>query len=278
MKSLRVRGRRFEYGGTIPAVMGILNVTPDSFSDGGSTVPLEERIRTLVNSGARILDVGGESTRPGAPEVPPEAEFERIAPAVTLAKKIFPDIFISVDTRKACVARNALELGADIINDVSGFRFDPEMPRTVATFDSGVVIMHSRALPETMQDSGNLVYSDLTGEVSGFLSEAAETALRAGIHRDSIILDPGFGFAKTAEQCVALLRAGNALRELGYPLLSGPSRKSFLGKITGETVPAGRDYATCGAAILSAVNGYEFLRVHNVKAVLDALKVFFAGI
>ena len=266
MTVLNFRGRPFPLGG-FPKIMGILNVTPDSFSDGGSRLPLAERIETLIREGADIIDIGGESTRPGSHEVPVEQELERVLPAVRAVREISKEIFISIDTRKSKVAEEALKLGADIINDVSGFLFDPGLASVTARYDAGAIVMHSRSTPDKMQSKENLVYAGgLIDTVVEELRGMMERVIACGVRRDAIILDPGIGFAKTGEQSAAL----------GCPLLSGPSRKSFIGRITGEENPLERDFGTCGSTIASAAKGYQIIRVHNVKAALDSLKVYCA--
>ncbi len=276
MTVLKFRGRPFPLG-PFPKLMGILNVTPDSFSDGGSPLPLSDQIRRMLEEGADIIDIGGESTRPGAAEVPVEEELERVLPAVRTVREISEDVFISIDTRKAPVAEEALKLGAEIINDVSGFLFDPGLAGVVARYRAGAVVMHSRATPDRMQDKEFLQYhGGVVETVAEELRKMTDRLLALGVDRNSIVLDPGIGFAKTAAQSAALIQEAEKLLALGYPLLSGPSRKSFLGKITGEPVPAERDYATCGSTIASAAKGYSIIRVHNVKAAKDSLSVYYA--
>lgn len=276
MTVLNFRGRPFPLGG-FPKIMGILNVTPDSFSDGGSRLPLAERIETLIREGADIIDIGGESTRPGSHEVPVEQELERVLPAVRAVREISKEIFISIDTRKSKVAEESLKLGADIINDVSGFLFDPELASVTARHDAGAIVMHSRSTPDKMQSKENLVYADgLIDTVVEELRGMMERVIACGVRRDAIILDPGIGFAKTGEQSAALIYESEKLLALGCPLLSGPSRKSFIGRITGEENPLERDFGTCGSTIASAAKGYRIIRVHNVKAALDSLKVYYA--
>lgn len=276
MTTLTFRGRPFHLNG-FPKLMGILNVTPDSFSDGGSAIPLKDRIRTLISEGADIIDIGGESTRPGSLEVPVAEELKRVLPAVRAVRELSRDIFISIDTRKSAVAEESLKLGADIINDVSGFLFDPRLAQVTARYDAGAIIMHSRATPDRMQAPENLHYSGgLIETVVRELHTMVDHVLKAGVRQDAIILDPGIGFAKTAEQSAALIRDAEKLLKLGYPLLSGPSRKSFIGQITHEPVASRRDYGTCGSTIASAVKGYGIIRIHNVKAASDALNVYYS--
>ena len=277
MKTVKFRDRECVLG-TFPKLMGILNVTPDSFSDGGSPIPLEQRIETLLRDGASIIDIGGESTRPGALAVPLEEELDRVLPAVETVRRMSPDVFISIDTRKAKVAEEAIRLGGDIINDVSGFSFDPELLSVAAGTRAGVIVMHSRSTPEFMQTGGNLVYEHGVETVAEEIRAILERVLAAGVTPERIIVDPGIGFAKTPELSRALIHSPETLLRLGYPLLSAPSRKSFIGKLTGEAVPANRDYGTCGSVIASALRGYDLIRVHNVKAAMDCLKVFYGCI
>ena len=273
MKTLKFRDRECRLG-SFPKLMGILNVTPDSFSDGGSPLPLEQRIETLLRDGAAIIDIGGESTRPGALEVPLPEEMERVLPAVEMVRRMSSEVFISLDTRKAKVAEEAIRLGCDIINDVSGFSFDPDLLFVAVKTRAGVIAMHSRSTPDRMQRDDFLFYEHGVDTVAEELRALLERLLSAGVERDRIVVDPGIGFAKNAELSGELIRFTGPLLRLGYPLLSAPSRKSFIGKLTGETIPANRDYGTCGSVIASALQGYDIIRVHNVKAAMDALKVF----
>ncbi len=277
MRTVKFRDRECVLG-TFPKLMGILNVTPDSFSDGGSPLPLEQRIETLLRDGASIIDIGGESTRPGALAVPLEEELERVLPAVEAVRRMSSDVFISIDTRKAKVAEEAICLGGDIINDVSGFSFDPDLLSVASDTRAGVIVMHSRSTPEFMQTGNHLVYENGVDTVAEEIRAILDRVLSAGVERCRIIVDPGIGFAKTPELSRELIRSAGTLQRLGYPLLSAPSRKSFIGMLTGESVPANRDYGTCGSVIASAVRGYELIRVHNVKAAMDCLKVFYGCI
>ena len=274
MRTVKFRDRECGLG-AFPKLMGILNVTPDSFSDGGSPVPLEQRIEILLRDGASIIDIGGESTRPGALAVPLEEELKRVLPAVEAVRRMSSDVFISIDTRKAKVAEEAIRLGGDIINDVSGFSFDPDLLSVASRTRAGVIVMHSRSTPEFMQMGDHLVYEHGVDTVAEEICAILNRVLSAGVERDRILIDPGIGFAKTAELSRELIRSPGPLLRLGYPLLSAPSRKSFIGKLTGESVPADRDYGTCGSVIASALRGYEVIRVHNVKAAMDCLKVFY---
>lgn len=253
--------------------MGILNATPDSFSDGAAGV--DSKIDELLSSAPDIIDIGGESTRPGALCVPQELELERILPVIRKVRNHAPNILISIDTRKSFVAKAALDAGADIINDVSSLHFDPQIADVAAEYSAGLILNHSRGTPETMNSQEFLSYPDGVAEmVAAELKASAEFAISRGVRKDSIILDPGFGFSKNTEQNLELLRDPEKLLALGYPLLSGPSRKRFIGDLTGETEPKNRDFGTCGAVIASVLSGYSIIRVHNVKAAKDCLSVF----
>ena len=259
--------------------MGVLNCTPDSFSDGGSDNSSEAavlRALSMLSEGAAIIDIGGESTRPGCPDVSVAEELRRVVPVVEMLRKACPDCAISVDTRKAEVASAALAFGADMINDVSGLQFSPAIAQIAAATGAALCIMHMRGTPATMQSPENLVYGDLLGEISSFLSAAAKTAESCGVSSDSIILDPGLGFSKNLEQNISLMAGMDKFHALGYPLLVGPSRKNFIGKLSAEADPVARDYGTCGASIALALKGVQIIRVHNVKAVRQALDVFCA--
>jgi len=250
--------------------MGVVNVTPDSFSDGGRYLDADAAIahaRRLVDEGADIVDVGGESSRPGAAPVPAARELERIAPVLeALAGGAVP---VSVDTAKPEVMREAIGLGASMINDINALRA-PGAPAAVAGADVAVCLMHMRGEPRTMQEAPR--YADVVGEVRSFLAERAAAAVAAGIAPDRIVIDPGFGFGKTVAHNRALLRSLDALAALGYPVLAGLSRKSTLGRITGR--PAGeRLAASVAAALLAVERGARILRVHDVAGTRDALKV-----
>ena len=255
-----------------PVVMGILNLTPDSFSDGGElsdTAAALRRAEAMVDHGAGILDVGGESTRPGASSVSAEQELERLLPFLEAAAGTVP-VPISVDTRKAEVAQACLEAGASVVNDVSGLTHDPRMAGVVAEASAGVVIMHMRGDPSTMASLAD--YGHLAAEVAGELSAAVQGALHAGIAREAIVVDPGIGFAKTATQSLALLGNLGSIRALGFPVLVGPSRKSFLGAVLG--VPANeRLHGTVAACVAAYLQGARIFRVHDVKPVVEALQV-----
>lgn len=244
--------------------MGIVNVTPDSFSDGGLYQRSGDAINhgwSLWEAGADIVDVGGESTRPGAEPVGAEAEVDRVVPVIAeLAKR---GVLVSVDTTKPEVARAALDAGAGVINDVRGFR-DPEMVSLAAEAGCGVVVMHMQGEPRTMQEAPH--YQDVVAEVGDFLTVNAASLEKAGLAPERIAVDPGIGFGKGHEHNLALLRNISALAETGYPVLVGTSRKSFLGRILPEVEAADRDYATGATLALAIAAGAAVLRVHNVVA------------
>ncbi len=252
--------------------MGILNLTPDSFSDGGelpSVASAVERAERMVDEGAALLDLGGESTRPGARAVSAEEEIGRVGPVVE-ALRDRVSVPLSVDTRKASVARAALSAGAAIVNDVSALAFDSEMPEVVQEAGAGIVLMHIRGTPDDMVERA--VYDDLEGEVLGELREAVRRALDARIARDALVVDPGIGFAKTAQQSLRLLARLQRLGELGLPVLVGPSRKSFLQPILGVP-PKERVVGSAVACAMAYLAGASIFRVHDVAAARHALLV-----
>ena len=256
-----------------PLVMGILNATPDSFSGIGATqgaATLIEAGLAMRAAGAAIIDVGGESTRPGAAVVPPDIEIARIVPVISgLARE---GAVVSVDTRNAATMRAALDAGARIVNDVSGLRHDPAAMPLVAAAGCPVILMHMRGTPATM--SAKAVYDDLVRDVLAELAATRDAALAAGIAAASIALDPGFGFAKRGAQNVALLRALPSFRALGHPVLAGVSRKRFIGELAGEPDPARRDPGSIAAALFAAGQGAKILRVHDVPGTVQALRVW----
>ncbi len=252
--------------------MGVVNVTPDSFSDGGlhaSTEAAVGRALQLVEQGADIIDIGGESTRPGSPRVPLEEELARVIPVVERVVQSV-QVPVSVDTYKAEVARRAIEAGASIVNDVTALRGDPDMARIVGKAKVPVVLMHSLWPPETMQKDPQ--YVDVVEDVSWFLEERARYAMGFGVPRDRIVLDPGIGFGKTLEHNLALLRDIPRLAALGYPLLVGPSRKSFLGMLLDRPVDQ-RLAGPAGAVALCAALGAHIVRVHDVREMRDVVRV-----
>lgn len=246
--------------------MGILNVTPDSFSDGGRSARPDDALinaRRLVAEGADLLDVGGESTRPGHTPVPAEQEWARLAP-VLAALTAEVSVPISVDTYKAEVADKALKAGAHIVNDVWGFAHDPDMARVVAAHDAAAVVMHNRAeVDETL---------DIVQDMLAFFEIALEKAERAGVKRERIVLDPGIGFGKTFPQNLAAIRRLDELRMLGLPILLGTSRKSLIGKVI-ETTPAERLPGTIASNVIGIMAGVEIIRVHDVAAHVQAARV-----
>jgi len=253
--------------------MGILNVTPDSFSDGGvleTTAAALQRAQALVEAGAGILDIGGESTRPGAPPVDEATELSRVIPTIEALVREGFDVPISIDTQKPLVAQAAIEAGADIINDVSAFRADG-MAAVAAQSGSLVVLMHMRGQPKTMQ-AKPIHYDDATAEVADYLRERIAFACAAGVSRERIITHPGIGFGKDLEHNLSLTKHLSALTDLGCPVLFGPSRKRFLGEITGRDVND-RDRATAAVCAAAVLAGASILRVHDVGAVSDAVAV-----
>ncbi len=263
---------RFELDLASPLVMGVLNVTPDSFSDGGLhddpalAVAHGER---LIAEGAAILDIGGESTRPGSDEVPEAAELARVRPIV-MRFSSHCSVPVSIDTRHASVAEASVASGASIINDVSGFR-DSAMVRVAAGCDAGLVVMHMAGEPKTMQAAPR--YQDVVAEVGGYLIAQAAVLEAAGVARERIALDPGIGFGKTLEHNIALLRGLPQLAALGYPVLIGVSRKRFIGQLTGVDNPAARLAGSIAAACYAAEHGASILRVHDVAETVQALGV-----
>jgi dihydropteroate synthase len=258
------------------ALMGIVNVTPDSFSDGGLYLDPAKATRhghELAAAGADWLDVGGESTRPGSEGVSLDEELERVIPVVeALAGADGPGVPVSIDTSKAEVARRAVAAGARMINDVTALRGDPEMPAVCAESGAEVCLMHMLGQPRTMQEDPR--YDDVVADVRDFLAERMQAAVAAGVAEDRIVLDPGIGFGKTLQHNLALLRGLSKLAELGRPLLVGPSRKRFIGEISGSADQADdRLPGTIAACIASAQRGAAILRVHDVAPVRQALAV-----
>lgn len=250
--------------------MGILNVTPDSFSDGGEASDLDAAVKKglqLVEDGADILDIGGESTRPGADPVTVEEELKRVVPAIQALSKQ-TEVPISIDTTKAEVARQALQAGACIINDISGLTFDPAMIPLAASTQAGVICMHIRGTPQTMQDRPE--YQNVISDLKAWLQERIQTLLDSGIDRDRIVLDPGIGFGKTAEHNLEILSRIQDFKDLGFPVLIGHSRKRFLSKILNRPVEE-RLAGTIGVSIALAHQSVEILRLHDVAGNRDAL-------
>ncbi len=255
-----------------PQVMAILNVTPDSFSDGGKYNSLElalTQVEKMIASGVSIIDVGGESTRPGAPEVTLEDELQRVIPVVKAIRDHFPDVWISVDTSKAEVMRQSLEAGADLINDIRSLT-EPGAMEVVAQANVPVCIMHMKGQPKTMQQAPQ--YDDLMKEVDQFLVERMEACEVAGIARENIILDPGFGFGKTVEHNYHMLAHLEKFHKFGLPILAGLSRKSMIFKVLDK--PAAEcTNASVVCATIAAMKGAQIIRVHDFEETLEALKI-----
>lgn len=269
-------GRRSLSVGPAPAIVGIVNVTPDSFSDGGQCLDPDaaaDHGHRLVDEGADILDVGGESTRPGSEPVAEDEERRRVLPVVErLAATV--DRPISIDTRRARVAREAVAAGASIINDVTGLQGDPDMARTVAEAGAGLVIMHMQGEPRSMQQNPH--YENVMADICRFLRQAMAVARDAGVAEEAILVDPGIGFGKTVEHNLTILARLDELRTLGRPVLVGPSRKRFLGALTGVETPAERTFSTAAACVMAVAAGALVVRVHDVQEVRQALAVAYA--
>ncbi|MFA0522626.1 dihydropteroate synthase [Vibrio sp. 10N.222.52.C3] len=254
-----------------PHVMGILNVTPDSFSDGGKFNSLDNALlqaERMIQAGVSIIDIGGESTRPGAPDVPLEEELARVIPAIKAIRAKF-DVWISIDTSKAEVMRQAVEAGADLINDVRALQ-EPGALEAAADANVPVCLMHMKGQPRTMQANPN--YDDVLMDVEAFLKERVEACEAVGISKDQLILDPGFGFGKTIEHNYHLLAHLEKLHSLGLPVLAGMSRKSMIFKLL-DKVPADCMVASVTCATIAAMKGAQIIRVHDVEETLEAMKI-----
>lgn len=254
-------------------LMGILNVTPDSFFDGGRYFSVKkaiDRALRMIEEGADIIDIGGESTRPGAEPVTADEELRRVIPVIEgLSKKI--SIPISIDTYKARVAESAIQAGATIVNDISGLRFDPEMPEIVSKYKVPVIIMHIKGTPRDMQK--NPSYNALIPEIIEYLRESIVIAKEAGIQENMIIIDPGIGFGKLPEHNLEIIKRLKDFTSLGKPLLIGVSRKSFIGKILNNAPPEERLEGTAAAVVASILNGANIVRVHDVGFMHKVVKV-----
>lgn len=259
--------------GSRPLVMGILNVTPDSFSDGGRFTKAEAisaQIMAMLDSGADLIDVGGESTRPYAEPVSENEELRRVIPAIACIRALHGSIPISIDTTKAEVAHQALKAGADIINDVSALRFDPAMIEVAVTHEAPVILMHMRKTPKDMQD--NPVYADIVQEIIDFLAERISWATEQGLDRKRIIVDPGLGFGKTVAHNLTILKNLHMFKNLSCPLLIGHSRKGFIGTVLAlET--QNRELATALLSLYCATQGADILRVHDVEKTMQAVRL-----
>ena len=252
--------------------MGILNITPDSFADGGVHYDVDRAVDAglrMVEDGADILDIGGESTRPGAAQVGAAEEMRRVLPVIErLSERV--RVPLSIDTYKSSVAREAVAAGATIVNDISGLLYDPELSAAAAATGAAVVLMHTRGRSNEMYELAN--YSDVVADVTRELGSAIDRATSAGVAADKIILDPGVGFAKKAAHSIQVLAHLDAFAELGRPILSGPSRKSFLKSAIGEREPSAREWATSAAITASVLAGAHIVRVHGVKAMVDVVR------
>ncbi len=250
--------------------MGILNLTPDSFSDGGlfrDREAMQQQVQAMLTAGVDVIDVGGESSRPGAAAVDTATELARVIPAIEYIRAL-SDIPISVDTTKAAVLKVAIASGADILNDISAARFDPAMLPTAAVLGIPVILMHIQGEPRTMQQ--NPQYDDVVQDVFEHLQERCAAAQQLGIER--VAIDPGIGFGKTLDHNLSLLRALPQFQALGYPVLVGVSRKRFIGTILNKTDPQSRDWGTAAACAWAIMQGAQILRVHNVAAIVDVAR------
>lgn len=271
----QLRTKRLTFGAQ-PLLMGIVNVTPDSFSDGGRFLGSESAMEhglKLLDEGAAILDIGGESTRPYSTPVDEHEELTRVLPVVEGIHRARPEAILSIDTSKAAVARAAIAAGAEIINDVTGLTGDPEMIAFARDSRAGVCAMHMQGTPQTMQD--NPTYTDIVAEIHDYLRQRRDALLAAGIDRNRICLDPGIGFGKTHEHNVTLMASCHRLHDLGQPLLVGHSRKGFIGKLLGDK-DAPRLFGTLGSALALAAQGVQVIRVHDVRPLREALSLFAA--
>ena len=268
----QVRNQTFDWGDRT-YLMGVLNVTPDSFSDGGLFHQPETAIvqaRALIAAGVDILDVGGQSTRPKAIEISLDEELERVLPIIRAVRQE-SDVPLSIDTTRAAVAEAAIDAGADIVNDISGATYDAEMLPVVAKLGVPIVLMHIRGTPQTMQQLTD--YDDLIGDILAFLKARIDAAIACGVDRSRIAIDPGIGFAKTYAQNLEILRRLPEFHALGYPLLVGASRKSFIGHILNQPDPQQRVWGTAAACCAAIVGKADLLRVHDVKEMKDVCRV-----
>jgi len=268
---IRVRDSIFNWSRSY--VMGILNITPDSFSDGGKFLDKDSALyqaETLITEGADILDIGGESSRPFSEPVPVDEELNRVIPIIKAIRSRF-NIPISIDTTKHQVAKAALDEGADIINDISALRFDDKMVKVAATYGVPVILMHMKGTPKDMQI--NPVYKDVVKEVTEFLKQRLEFAYSNGIKLENIILDPGIGFGKSFDHNLELINKLNEIVSIGQPVLIGASRKAFIGAITGIKEPEKRDIPTLAVTSVCALKGAHIMRVHKVGITCQVLKV-----
>ena len=270
--ALKIRDRTFEWGAKT-YLMGILNVTSDSFSDGGEFNTVDQALtqaQEMIAHGVDIIDIGGESTRPNAKAITADVELQRVIPVIEQLRQL-SSIPISIDSTKAIVAQQAIAAGADIVNDISGATFDARMLDTVAQTNVPIILMHIRGNPQTMQSLTD--YEDVVAEVADFLSVQVNKAIAAGIPRSRIIIDPGIGFAKTASQSLELLQRLVELKALSLPILVGVSRKSFMQPILQKNVPKERVWGTAAACYGAIARGADILRVHDVTKMYDVCRV-----
>ena len=269
----KLRNKTISLGGS-PLIMGILNATPDSFSDGGkfnTTKKATNHALKMIDDGADIIDIGGESTRPGSKQISLNEEINRTIPIIKSLRKLNDSILISIDTSKSEVARQAMEEGADIINDVTSYNNDLNMPEIVRKYEAGIILMHMQGTPENMQIDPS--YDNVAWEVSEFLNKKILDSIESGILKESIIIDPGIGFGKNINQNLTLLKNLDKFTKV-HPTLIGLSRKSFIGKIIGEKDPKDRLAGSLGATAFSIIQGAHILRVHDVKETRDVCEIF----
>jgi dihydropteroate synthase len=269
---MQIGSKEFDF--SKPVIMGILNVTPDSFSDGGSYFNHNSAVAhalQMVEEGADIIDIGGESSRPGSDPISAEEEIKRVV-TVIAAIRTKSDIPISIDTTKSQVAIKAFQVGANMINDISAGTIDPKMFGVAADYKAPICLMHMRGLPKTMQ-TGKIIYGDLMAEICGYLKDRGELAIKAGVDREKILLDPGIGFGKTVEHNIEILKSLAKLKELNYPIVIGTSRKSFIGKILEVENPKERLEGSLATLAVAYRNGANIFRVHDVVSTRNFLRV-----
>ena len=274
MKTLQIRNRELKLG-LKTLIMGVLNYTPDSFSDGGNFNKLNAAVNhclKMISDGADIIDIGGESTRPGSNPVSASEELKRVIPVITELKSKSPDCIISIDTQKPEVADKAVVSGADIINDISGLQYSKETADIAAHHNVAIALMHMQGIPKTMQTE--IRYNNLLNEIRNFLCDAAKTAINAGVKKKQVIIDPGIGFGKTLEHNLNIMSNISFFKETGYPILVGASRKAFIGTIINESNPLNRGWGTAGAVAALTAQKTDIVRVHDVKEISQMLKVF----
>ena len=269
---LSIREYNFHWGQRT-YLMGILNITPDSFSDGGQFNTMQSAIaqaQYMIDHGADIIDIGGQSTRPGAEQISFTEEFNRVIPIIKAIRQQF-SIPISIDTTRAKIAQDAIAVGADIINDISGGTFDEEMLTVAGRLDVPIILMHMRGNPQIMQQMTD--YQDLVSDITDFLSHQIQKAIACGVDSSKIIIDPGIGFAKTPEQNIELLRRLSEFKALKVPILLGTSRKSFIGKIINQKDPQKRVWGTAATCCSAIMSGADILRIHDVAEIYDVSRV-----